>query len=1098
MSVEQMNLVNPHNEQDALILNELLQSPTVLHQQRLHDRAYFIPFASASEALTYERGASAYFQQLSGTWKFCYAASPEQAPAACWMPQYDDSDWDEIPVPSNWQMHGYGKPEYTNILYPFPVEPPFVPHDNPTGTYRRTFWIEPSWMEQRVVLRFEGVDSAFRVWVNGHYIGYSQGSRIPAEFDIRPALQQGMNQITVQVYQWCDGSYLEDQDMWWLSGIFRDVYLLAFPAEHMWDFTVRTHLLDNGERAQLDVDVELCISEEAAQSHTFAWTLLNAARQPISPTNTILVSDQCQQSAPFIRVSTTVEAPTLWSAETPYLYHLVLELRDKNQEVIQVISQRIGFREVKLTGTNLLVNGKAIMFKGVNRHEFHPDHGRAVPYATMVEDVRLMKQFNLNAVRTSHYPNDPRFYALCDEAGLYVIDEADLETHGFQAAGCWSLLSEDETWKQAYVERMQRMVIRDKNAPSVIMWSLGNESGCGPNHAAMAEWVQQYDPTRPVHYEGDWSNMLGLGIRSTMYPTLEAIEKVAQSDDDRPYILCEFAHAMGNGPGALKDYVEMFYRYPKLQGAFVWDWVDQGIWRVREDGRQEMAYGGDFGELIHDGNFCLNGLIDGDRKPWPALHEYKKAIEPVKVYASSEPGEYIIENRYDFLPLSCLRGHYSIIADGELIAEGTFEVPEVPPRERAAWQWDARTAIRAAFGHTISEPAFQHMWLRFSFRSSRVTYGTIPWLPVGHEVAWAQFELEPSQVLQLQHTDCIQETAASSTISSSKSSLTSGFGIHTARAGMMSLKPISIHDRGDSLILTGSSFTMEINRSDGSLLSWHFHNTDLLTGSPHLQLWRAVIDNDRYLVTDWRNARLHQLKKRMKQVTIDSSRASEGMITVTTCFRLGAPASMWGLACEQIMTIQGNGIIQLQIDARPDGYHPEVLPRFGYELGIPADLNSCSWYGRGPGESYVDSKQAAAIGWYEAKVDDLMVAYEKPQENGNRTDTRWVSFVNAQGTGLFFTSMSEGDTFDFSAHRYSVMDLENAAHHADLVPRSDIVLHLDKAQNGLGSNSCGPRALPEHELKCKDMSFSLQVIPFNCETLSQRQLARLVHSGILS
>ncbi|WII36118.1 glycoside hydrolase family 2 TIM barrel-domain containing protein [Paenibacillus thiaminolyticus] len=1037
------------------------QDPTKLHLNRLDSRAYFIPHAHADDALTYERGLSPFFQLLNGEWKFHYAASPEQAPKEFEQPCYDDTAWERIPVPSNWQMEGYGAPAYTNILYPFPVDPPHVPDENPTGSYRRTFWIDESWSGRRIVLRFEGVDSAYHVWVNGVLIGYSQVSRMPAEFDITEHVRSGANLIAVQVYQWSDGTYLEDQDMWWLSGIFRDVYLLAFPEMHLWDMTVRTTLFDSGQHARVDVQTLLHNAGGSSSGGTLSITLLDRSLRPASETVAVDIDMLTAGESQSLSAALDVADPKLWSAETPHLYHLLLELKNARGEVTQTVAHRVGIREVKLEGGNLRVNGRAVMFKGVNRHEFHPDLGRAVPLATMIEDIKLMKRFNVNAVRTSHYPNDPRFYELCDEYGLYVIDEADLETHGFQPAGDWSRLSKDPVWTAAYVDRMERMVMRDKNFASIVMWSLGNESGYGPNHGAMAEWARSYDPTRPLHYEGDWDDTLGMDIHSHMYTSVQEVEEIAGNDDPRPFILCEFAHAMGNGPGAFEDYIELFYRYPKLQGAFVWDWVDQGIRRIRVDGQQEMAYGGEFGERIHDGNFCLNGLIDGDRQPWPALHEYKKAIEPVKVTAIDAAfGQFEVENRFDFLPLNVLQGFYTIVASGRIAASGSFPVPDIAPRCKSAWTWHIGPALREIAPSLIG----QDVWLKLSFQMPVST----SWAEAGHELAWAQFPLDPAVFLPPASAEMARHGRSDRTVA-----------------------PIGVREEEGAYILTGRSFRLDIDRRSGALLAWQAEGADLLTSGPRLQLWRAAIDNDMYNVPEWRSFGLHQLDERVDEVQLDASRASDGVVRVIRRTRLGAPALSWGLRSRHEWTIRQDGTITLHVHSMPEGHHPQVMPRFGYELSLPGAFDRCVWYGRGPGESYADSKQAASCGWYEASVSDLMTVYEKPQENGNRTDTRWAAWTNRRGFGLL--ALSDG-TFDFSAHRYTIADLERAPHHADLTPREDIIVHLDKAQHGLGSNSCGPKALPQHELRVDDIAFTVTLVPFSRDAITPDALARRVAS----
>jgi len=628
----------------------------VLERNRLEGRAFFIPYADEANALTYERGNSCAFQLLNGVWKFYYGLAPGLTPAPFYEESFNVSDWDDIPVPSSWQFQGYGKPHYTNIVYPFPVDPPHVPSENPTGCYRRDFTISEAWSNQRVVLRFEGVDSAFHVWVNGQPVGYSQGSRLPSEFDITEQVRTGANSVAVRVYQWSDGSYIEDQDMWWLSGIFRDVYLVATPRVHMRDIAVRTELNAHDQGAILKVSTKLSnLTDSAVNGHSVELRLLDAQRRPVADVqaNETFAIDADGQAALMFEMR--VDRPEKWSAESPYLYHLLTTVKDEQGEVLQVIPIRVGFRSVELKGGNFLVNGVPIMLKGVNRHDHHPELGKAVPLQWMIDDVLLMKRHNINAVRTSHYPNDPRFYDLCDEYGLYVIDEADLECHGFGYTADANWLSDNSEWEKAYVDRMERMIERDKNHPSIIMWSLGNESFFGRNHEAMAARARFMDPTRLIHYEGDRDAKVA-DVFSTMYSSVEAMAELgARTDLDKPHILCEYAHAMGNGPGGLKEYWETFYAHKRLQGGFVWEWLDHGIPQHAKNGQKYFAYGGDFGDQPNDGNFVIDGLVMPDRTPSPGLIEYKKVIEPVKVEeVNLSAGQVKVTNRYDFISLDHL------------------------------------------------------------------------------------------------------------------------------------------------------------------------------------------------------------------------------------------------------------------------------------------------------------------------------------------------------------------------------------------------------------------------------------------------------------
>jgi len=642
------------------------------HKNRLPERAYFFPYDNVDAAMTGERAMSSWFKLLNGNWKFNFSPSPAEAPADFYAEGYDTSNWDDIHVPWSWQCHGYDYPHYTNVIYPFPTDPPRVPSENPTGSYRRNFSISENWNGKRIILHFEGVDSAFYVWVNGKEVGFSKGSRIPAEFDITDYVRTGENSLAVRVFRWSDGSYVEDQDMWWLSGIMRDVYLVAFPAAHIYDYFVRTELDDTYTDAVLKVDAKVSNASGNQKPYSVDMELFDDQGRRI-------VDGATAQAAPAagetenVQLSAPVEKPRKWSAEDPYLYTLALTLKDSSGAVIQANSSKIGFRRIEIKQRNFLVNGVAIKLKGANRHDHHPDTGKAVSLDAMKQDVLMMKRHNLNAVRTSHYPNDARFYDLCDYYGLYVIDECDLECHGFGSVGDISRISNDPEWEEAYVDRMRRMVQRDKNHPSIIMWSLGNEAGFGCNHEAMARYARSVDPTRLIHYEGDRETKVA-DVYSVMYPTIEALEKEGKKKDPgdpahkdgKPYMCCEYAHAMGNGPGNLKEYWETFYKYPRLQGGCVWDWIDQGLRKRTADGKSYFAYGGDFGDYPNDRQFVINGLIFPDRTPSPGLIEYKKVLEPVYTHAVDlNAGKIRVTNKYDFISLDRFNMNWQIWSDFE-------------------------------------------------------------------------------------------------------------------------------------------------------------------------------------------------------------------------------------------------------------------------------------------------------------------------------------------------------------------------------------------------------------------------------------------------
>ncbi|MDB5083191.1 MAG: beta-D-galactosidase subunit alpha, partial [Bacilli bacterium] len=756
------------------------ETEQILQRNRVTTRSYFIPFVDEAAALTCERGNSSYFQLLNGNWNFHYATAPAYSPTGFFEESFDVSGWDTLPVPSSWQMHGYGKPHYTNTVFPFPVDPPRVPTENPTGAYRRDFYVSDTWAGLRINLRFEGVDSAFHVWVNGHEVGYSQGSRLPSEFDITSFVRSGYNSLSVRVYQWSDGSYIEDQDMWWLSGIFRDVYLIATPTVYLQDFTVQTELDDQYQNATLKLNTLLKNSTaNGVENLQVAVRLLDSLQQPMQGLNQSRTVSVRAGEQVDLQLEMRAAGPEKWSAENPYLYHLLLSLQNEKGEVLQVIPCRVGFRQVELKDGNLLVNGVPIMLKGVNRHDHHPDLGKAVPLEWMIEDVRLMKRHNINAVRTSHYPNDPRFYDLCDQYGLYVMDESDLECHGFKQAGNYTQLSDNPEWEAAYVDRIERMVQRDKNHPSVIMWSLGNESAYGCNHEAMAGWAHEFDPTRLVHYCGD-SQARVADVYSTMYTTVEKMHELgSRTDLTKPHILCEYGHAMGNGPGGLKEYVETFYTYKRLQGGFIWEWLDHGIRQHTADGQEYFAYGGDFGDQPNDYNFVIDGLVFPDHTPSPGLIEYKKVIEPVKVDEVDLLQRKIqITNRYDFISLDDLKCVWNLMADGQVLQSGELDVRNIIA--------GSNETITVPFTlPDVLKPATDY-WLNivFNLATDRV------WAEAGHEVAWAQFLLPTTA------TNLVPQKAVSA------------------------MAPLSCKDEGNLLLINGSNFELRFNKVFGLLESW--------------------------------------------------------------------------------------------------------------------------------------------------------------------------------------------------------------------------------------------------------------------------------------
>jgi beta-galactosidase/beta-glucuronidase len=1024
----------------------------VFQRNRLTSRAYFIPYQDEVAALTYERGNSPAIQLLNGRWKFSFSETPALAPAQFFAETFDVSGWDEVAVPGCWQLQGYGRPHYTNVVYPFPIDPPHVPTENPTGCYRRDFLLPANWLDQQIRLRFEGVDSAFHVWVNGKEVGYSQGSRNPAEFDITALVRPGHNSVSVRVYQWSDGSYIEDQDMWWLSGIFRDIYLLALPSVRLDDFFVQTDLDKEYQNALLRVKASF--SQSGSQRQTkcqLELRLLDTLGQPLPGVETTTSVVVAPGEPATVELELPVSNPQKWSAESPYLYHLLLIQRDEQGEILQVIPQRVGFRAIELKGGNFLVNGVPIMLKGVNRHEHHPDFGRAVPFDWMREEVLLMKQYNINAVRTSHYPDDPRFYDLCDEYGLYVIDEADLECHGFnQTPEPQKWTSDNPAWEALYLDRIERMVQRDKNHPCIIMWSLGNEAFYGRNHATMYHWAKANDPTRLVHYEGDQEAKTA-DVYSRMYASVDTIKEFAEKKAiDKPLILCEYAHAMGNGPGGLLEYWEAFYHHKRLQGGFVWEWRDHGIRRTTDDGKEYFAYGADFGDQPNDGNFILDGLLLSDCTPTPGLVEYKKILEPVVVTALDlAAGKVSLLNRYDFISLDHLTLSWNIMEDARVVQSGSFPLPSIAAGESAA--------ITIPFANPVSFQRNKDSWLNLSFRLAN----DFSWAGAGHEVAWAQFLLQSA-------TETLAPVSPNDTL------------------------PLQCWEVDGKLHIKGADFALAFDQIYGTISAWSFHGQDLLIQGPRLDFWRAPTDNDHIdfnqtpAEQQWRQAGLHWLQHRVQSVTWRQDEES-GVVVIRVGTRIAPPILAWGIDCTSVYTISGSGDVRIDVQGIPRGTFPRTLARLGLVMTLPERLNQVSWYGRGPGEAYRDTKQANRFGLYRKRVEELFTRYECPQENGNRTDVRWVTLTDPRGVGLFARIAPQ---FDFSAHHFTAEDLEKAKHLHELQPRKEITLHLDYAQHGIGSSSCGPGALPQYELLTQEFHFQARLRPFASDLISPMELSR--------
>jgi beta-galactosidase len=1026
-----------------------------------------------------EGSLSPYVRLLNGRWKFAWSPNPASAPVDFDQEDFDDTAWDDISVPGNWQLQGtdptrlareggpYDGPIYTNVVYPFPIDvqlmtafvqmyadlgdephsmldvqlpayaferPLIVPaDDNPTGCYRTRFSLSDAWAGRKVFLCFEGVDSAFHVWLNGTYVGYSQDSRLPAEFDVTPAARHGENLLAVRVYRWSDGSYLEDQDFWRLSGIFRDVVLWSAPRVRVRDFRVGTELDAAYEDAELKLRVALKNEgDQKVSGYRLEAKLLDAEghsvlTEPLSAEVAMVAGETIE-----LDLSRTLATPHKWSDEDPYLYTLLISLYDAQGEVLEIERSQVGFRQVEIKAGQLCVNGRPVRIKGVNRHEHDPDTGHAVSVASMVRDIELMKRFNINAVRTSHYPNDPRWYDLCDAYGLYVFDEANVESHGV-----WDRLAKDPAWQQAFMERVSRMVERDKNHPCVLVWSLGNESGYGQNLKRAADWVHAYDPTRPLFYHPA-EDAPGVDILAPMYPPVERILSMAQDGTEtRPIIMCEYAHAMGNSPGGLKEYWEAIEAHPRLQGGFVWDWVDQGLRQVNEDGEEWYAYGGDFGDMPNDGNFCINGLVWPHRVPQSALWELKKVHEPVHVEAVDlERGRLKITNRQLCSNLEGLAITWALEADGKRLRDGVLPALDTPP--------GASTEIELPYErpHLV---AGTECWLVLRFTLAQDTL----WAEKGHEVAWSQFLLPwtaPGPEMDL---------------------------------GAM--PELGVEEGAAAVTLRGSDFSLVFDRASGRIIAWDVGGSPILRSGPELNLWRAPTDNDaKRLAGLWREAGLHRLVERATAFSVAQQTPQWTQVTVET------RDDRAGVTSRYVYDVYGSGDVVLEHTLQLDKDLPP-LPRIGIKLTLPEGYEQFSWYGRGPHESYADCKLGAPIDVHSGTVNEQYVPYIKPQEHGNKTDVRWATLTNVRGEGLLVVGLP---LLNVSVHRYTSDDLTAAEHTCALQAQKDIILNVDLAQSGLGSESCGPGVLPQYRLEEPEYRYRLRLTPLSGPTSSPINLAK--------
>lgn len=1003
---------------------------------RMPARAHFLTFPSKEKAFLNNNRYTHAFKNLNGVWKFMFLDAPEYSPEGFFNSDFDVTKMDDITVPGNWQLQGYGKMHYSDLWYNFPINPPYVPTENPTGIYKRTFFVEESYRDKKIIIRFCGVDSAYHLWINGKEVGYSKVARNESEFDITDLIRVGEeNDVTVRVYQWSDGTYLEDQDMWWESGIFRDVELIGVPKDGINDYKVIADLDDEYKNGIFKVEVFLRTTKEV----NVTFELVDAGENTVF-TKTVVAKEgkAC--------IDEVIADVNHWTAETPYLYKLFMTVEDDGQ-IVEVIPQNVGFRNIRLNGETFLVNGVAIKFKGVNRHDYSPQNGRVVSREEIEKDIILMKQFNINAIRTSHYPNSYYLYDLCDEYGMYLIAETDLECHGFELTGDYKWITDDPSWELAYVSRMTRMIERDKNHPAIIFWSLGNESAFGCNFRKMTDVAHEMDPTRLVHYEGDF-DVESADVYSTMYTWIENPKKPYLMKDiieksKKPHIHCEYCHAMGNGPGNLKDYQDLVYAHDKLQGGFVWEWFDHGIESFTESGEKYYRYGGDFGDDPSNKDFCIDGLIMPDRTPSPGLYEYKKVIEPITTTAVDiQKGIINLLSRYDFANLDRFNLVYKVMEDDVILQTGFMAVPSIEARAN-------KDIILPYDLSAIKVKPGAHYYVNISYQLREDT----SYASSGHELATAQFELPLYKE-----------------------------GIVVRPEGIL-----NVEKEHTTLHVKGANFSLDFNLVNGNLMNIVRDGMQVLSKGPRLTLWRAPISNDMEIIDKLKKVYFLHLEH---EVVMNIDYHMEGNILKVEVDTINSTTnSAWHFKTKYVYTVCPSGDVLIDVEGTPSGrvdLAPDMLPRIGVSMHLDKSMEHVRYFGMGPGENYADSKEAAQMGLYANTVDGLFTNYVIPQENGNHMGCKWVSMTNDRGMGLL--ASTEGD-FNFSASWYEDKDLDDAKHTCDLVKRDYIVFNVDYKQNALGTNSCGQWQLDKYRAKFEDFKLSFRLTPFNNKEVLDKHLA---------
>ncbi len=1009
-----------------MIVPRYYEDLSVLHENTMPARAYFIPASKRMDNLVEHREESDRMQLLNGTWKFQYFNSIYDVQEPFFEKDYDTENFDEIQVPSVWQMAGYDTHQYTNIRYPFPFDPPYVPQDIPCGTYAHTFVYHKDENAPKAFLNFEGVDSCFYVWINGSYVGYSQVSHMTSEFDITDLLWDGENSIAVLVMKWCDGSYLEDQDKFRMSGIFRDVYILKRPKQAISDYHIKTRIEDMLAKVEIEMkfysplNVKISIEDR------------NGA--------VVALGSIAEEGTAVLEIA----SPELWNTENPYLYKLILETEN------EVIVDHIALRKIEIKDQVIYLNGQKIKFRGVNRHDSDPVTGFTINPEQITTDLTLMKQHNFNAIRSSHYPNAPFFYEMCDKYGFMVIDEADIEAHGpfmiyrkedtdYNRFKRWNeKIADDPVWEEAIVDRVKLMVERDKNRFCIVMWSMGNESAYGCNFEKALEWTKNFDPDRITQYESaryrnydetyDYSN---LDVYSRMYPALSEIQEYLDKDGSKPFLLVEYCHSMGNGPGDFEDYFQMIQDNDKMCGGFVWEWCDHAIAHgTAENGKTIYAYGGDHGEEIHDGNFCMDGLVYPDRTVHTGLLEYKNVYRPARVISyDKESGELVLHNYMDFDDLKdYVKISYELTQDGLVISKG--KLPEVS----AAPHSEGKINLK------INVPESGKCYLKFIYHLKK----ELPLLDEDHILGFDEIEVSKDGAKCKLAEKWLQKTAVDS--------------------------ELQVNENDTQIHIKGREFAYTIDKRTALFTEMKFAGREYLNHPMELNIWRAPTDNDMYIKSEWKKA--HYDKAYTRAYTTEVVQGKYG-VKITSHASVVAETVQKILDVTITWKIEATGKIDADIAVTKDDEFPD-LPRFGVRMFLDKKLSAARYFGMGPQESYCDKHQAASHGLYQANVDDLHEDYIRPQENGSHYDCEYVELNNSR----YGIVVSAENAFSFNASYYTQEELEEKTHNYELTESDSVVFCVDHALNGIGSNSCGPVVLEQYRFDDVLFRFQFTLIPY--------------------